>query len=292
MATIKKGGPHGLWKILIQLTGTDGVSYGQAGSSIANDATSQSFVVDNPRTASLPQPARTTIAFGGGDRFIGQVQYGIDSPGEFTFTTADMDDDLKALVTGTAIDQTTNDTQTVSTADYLNPFFPECSIIFIYRKFSMEASTFGRTFYAHRIFPRCQIAPQEHGLEMKNNPEITWTVTPNTSSIRHDALSLSSLNAYDDTVLSYEITTEKALYWFVHRADGTSFSAASAYVPVTSTVGTTSSTRNLIVEWDGSTATKFVANTITPSTGTFEVSSGATSGDLYIIGHETEYVKV
>ena len=97
MASIKRGSPHGLWRVLAQLVGTDGISYGTAGEDLAAGSTTEPLILQYPKTATLPSPDATVIDFTGGDVWIGSYQYGIASLGSFDFVTQDIDADFVAM---------------------------------------------------------------------------------------------------------------------------------------------------------------------------------------------------
>lgn len=296
MAVSLAGGDHGLWKVVIQKVGSNGTSYGQAGSSIANGSTSQAYVGKFPKTEGLAVPDRTVIEFTGGDRWITSFQYGINSLGSFEFTCQDTDANLVALTTGTNVDQTTNTEWAMYTENTLQQSFSDFSIMFIYRMQSFETATFGQTYYVHTIVPRCTISPKLPAKSYQSPSDYAYQVTPKSNAREIRGLTLgSNLGATDNIVSHYHIIAENPLYMFVMRANGTSATAVSAYKPVTSTVGTASATKNAITKVvSAGTATAGVADTITVATGSFAIGTALTcaAGDLLTVLHETAYEAV
>lgn len=293
----KKGATHGLYKIVLQLVGQTGTSYGIAGSTLASGSTSQAYVVDNPKTEGLAVPDRTTIDFKGGDRWLFNYQYGIDSLGSFEFTTQDRDADLTALMTNSLVNTTTNTQWIEYSENPLNTTFPAMSMLIIYRMQSTDPTTFGQTYFVNTFLPRVTINPKRNGQSYQSPVDMTYQVTPSTSTRRVNGEAFGSeLGLADNATPMYHIITDNPLYMFVMRSSGTSVSAVGAYKPVTSTVGTTTASKNRIVKFVDSTATATVgvADTITVATGTFAVGTALTvaSGDLVTLLYETNYIGV
>ena len=294
---IKKGGPHGLWKVVAQLVGTYGNSYGVAGESLAAGSDSQAIVLDYPTNCSYQVPDRVTVDFTGGDRWITSFQYGITSLGQFDFTTRDEDADFVALITGTNVNQTTNDQWSEYTYDELSGTRPQLSLMIIHRMQSFEPATFGTTFYVHTIIPRCWIAPKSFGKAFQTVSEPAYQVTPASGTRRFNGLPFGSeLNADQNAVAAYHIIAPYPLYMVVGRSDGTSYQVTSAYKPLETTVGTATSTKNHIVKFVESTqvATAGVADTINVTNGTFDVGTALTvaADDMIAVLHETAYEAV
>lgn len=300
MAQVTRGGGHGLYKIVVQLTGQYGNSYGTGGTGIANGTTSQSYVLHYPKSATLAVPDRTTIDFTGGDAWLTNFQYGINSLGSFDMTAAEVDATFNALITGTLVDQTTNAAWTRFTYDELGKVRPQCSVMIVWRLQSFEDATFGNTYYVHTIYPRCSIAPKgtTGAPAYQAVGEATYQVTPSAAS--RDLVGLpfdSSLNATGNTLASYTVIADNPLYMVSQRANAATGSVVGDYKPVSSAVGTASNTKNLLVKFVESTgvATKGVADTITTATGTFAwgtALTGVAAGNMVHVLYETQYVHV
>lgn len=298
MAMIKKGGSHGLWKILAQRIGTDGISRGLVGDSLSSGSGSPAYVIDTPVDASLPIPDRTKIDFKGGDHWITSFQYGIDSMNDFNFNIQETDADLIALVTGSSVDQTSNDEWTQYSEDQLSSTRPAMSLMFIYRIQSFEPATFGQTFYVHSIVPRCLIAPTGHQSNAYQSPTgYGFQVTPSAATRRLNGPAFgSNINVANNTLAVYHIIAENPLYMYVYQASGASVTAVAPYKPISSAVGSAASTKNHIVKKAAAddAITAGVADTITPVTGTFEVGTALTTldGDLLTFLYESAYEAV
>jgi len=295
MAQIESGGQHGLYKIVAQLVGSDGVSYGVAGSGIAAGSTSNAYVLDHPVNANIALPDGATIDFTASDQWVTSYQYGPSSMGSFDFELENLDSNFIALCTGTLSDQTTNALWTEYTHNAHAGNFPQISLMFIYRIQSFEAATFGATKYLHTIYPRNWVRPKKNAQQYQQKSTSPYQVTP-AGGARHinGHLFGTNLASTDNRVVSYNIITDNPLHMAVCHVDSSPESIITAYQPVSSAVGTTSSTRNQLIKWISPTATLGVADTITTATGTFAVGTALTvaSGNIVTVLYETAYVPV
>ena len=300
MAQIVRGDPHGLYKVLVQKVGADGLSYGIAGENIVSAATSPAYVVHDPKSANIPLPDRTTIDFTGGDVWIQSFQYGITSLGSFDWINQSVDADLIALATDTLVDQTSNAKHTVFTEDALSAVRPQVSLVFIYRIQSTELATFGATKYIHAIIPRCWMAPKgtQNAPAFQTAGEYAFQITPTAGGRKiNGPLFDSNLNAYGNKVSAYYIITDNPLHMVVHHAAAASPTPASIVVPYTpydEAIGSVGDTRHEIVAFTPSTdvAVPGVADTITQSTKTYSVGNGGVTiaiGDIITTLYETSY---
>lgn len=295
MAQIAKGGSHGIYKILVQLVGSDGVSYGQAGENISAGSNSDAYVLQHPTNAGITLPDGTTIDFTGGDAWITSYQYAPSSMGSFDFELADADANFVALITGTNVDQTSNALWTEYTENAHAGNFPAVSLVFIYRIQSFETATFGATKFFHSVYPRCIVRPKKNPQGYQAIATHPFQVTP-LGGTRHinGPVFGTNLGATDNRVISYNIIADNPLMMTVAKANSTTHTITSAYKPLYSTVGTTSSTRNQIVKWASSVATIGVADTITTADGEFAVGSALTvaSGNVVSALFETAFEAV
>lgn len=292
--SIKKGAPHGLLRVIAQVVGESGVSYGQTGQGLANGSTSNAFILETPKSANVAVPDRVTIDFTGRDSWLTSFQYGITSLGSFDFTLAEQNADFTALCTGTLVDQTSNDEWTEYTYDELGEDRPQLSLMFVHRMQSFEPATFGQTYYVNTVVPRCWVAPKGYSQQFQTAGEPTYQVTPASSArkITGEAFG-SNLNASNNTLSAYHIISQNPLFMAVHRVTGTAATIVGTFKPVSSAVGTAGSSKNYItkfVEATG-TATVGVADTITPADAEFEVGTSLTveAGDLLTVLYETAY---
>lgn len=294
MAQVKKGGAHGLWKVCAQLVGADGISYGIAGSGLANGANTTPRILHYPKEAGIPIPDRTTIDFTGGDRWITSYQYGLNSLGSFNFSIQDVDADFIAMCTGTNVDQTTNTEWTEYTEDLIRAEFPQLSLMFIYRLQSFEPATFGQTFYVQSIVPRAWVAPQGlQGAPSYQSPgTYQFQVTPSSNGKHiHGTNFGANLGATDNIVALYHVISSNPLAMAVGRSDGTSYTVVGAVKSKVETVGTAAATKNMVTKIIAAgTVTAGVADAIDQDTAEFDVGTALTvaSSDLVTVLYESD----
>lgn len=296
-AAQKRCNKMGCYKILVSLVGANGISYGQAGEGLAAGSNSSPYVVENPLEVPIALPDRTTLDFTGSDRWLTSYQYGITSMGNFAVTTAEFDAGLIALITGTSVDQVTNQAWTEFTENVLASSLPQISLMVIYRIQSTEPTTFGTTKYVHTIIPRAWLAPKSltGAPAFQGKGQYTFQLTP-ASSDRHINGNPfdTNLDAQDNTVALYHIIADNALFYVTGVANGATFTLDASRQPVSSAVGTSSNTKNQIVKYVTSTAvaTIGVADTITPANGTFAVGTAVTvaANDVVTALFESNYL--
>jgi hypothetical protein len=220
--------------------------------------------------------------------------YGISSLGSFNFQTRSNHADLIAMVSGTSVDQTTNDEWTQYTENTLQRDFDEFSLIITYRIQSFESATFGATKFLNMIVPRATIkAMGNTSISYQTVSGYNFQVSPRSSGRSINGVPFSSnLGATDNLVSMYNIVSDYPLWQTTYVADDTSASIVGSYQPYTATAGTASSTKNLVTTIDGSTlvATAGVADTVTQASATFAIDSGLTAGDIVTVLYETQYV--
>jgi hypothetical protein len=295
MAQIESGGAHGLYKILAALVGTDGLSYGVAGEGISAGSSSDAYVLDYPVNANITVPDGTTIDFTASDQWLTSYQYGPSSLGSFDFELENYDTNFVAMCSGTLSDQTTNALWTENTENAHSGNFPAISLIFIYRIQSFETATFGATKYFHTIYPRCQVRPKRNAQQYQSKSTMPFQVTPLGGARHVNGHPFgANLGAFQNRVVNYNVITDNPLMLTTAKANATSLTITSAYQPVTSAVGTSSSTKNQICRYVTSTnvATLGVADTITPADGEFDIGTSLTvaSGDIATALFETAFL--
>lgn len=294
MAQVVQGGSHGLYKIVAQLVGADGVSYGVAGDGLGAGSISNAYVMDFPVSANIAIPDRTTIDFTGGDTWQQSYQYGITSLGSFEIQLENTDPTLTALATGSLVDQTSNAAWTQYTEDILGGVRPQLSLIIIHRIQSFDQATFGTTKYVNTIIPRCWLAPKGiAGANFQAKSASSFQVTPTGASCKiNGELFDANINATNNRVAWYHIISDYPLFMTMMRASTTTANIVGTYKPVTSLVGTTSNSKNRIAKIHSGAVTVGVADTVTTTTATAAVGTALTpaSGDLLPWLYETAYV--
>jgi hypothetical protein len=294
MVAIKQGSPHGLYMVYAQKVGSDGISYGVAGDTLAEGSTSEPLLLKYPKSATLPSPDRTVIDFQGGDRWIGSYQYGISTLGTFDFITQDANADFVALATGTNVDQTSNTELTEFTEDTLGNDFPTLSLVFVYRIQSSADATFGQNWYIHTVIPQCQIAPKgvQSAPSFQTAGEYAYQVTPTAAANKiHGPAFGTNLGATDNKLSHYHIISPYPLWTATHHAAGVSGTVVGSYQPFSTAVGSAGATKNEVQKDSSGTVTGGVFDTITQSSGTFAWGTALVSvqGDFLHLLYQTQF---
>lgn len=240
MAQIKKGYPHGLAFAQVALVGTNGRAYGTAGPSQANGVVSGAYLIDDPISGELPIPDRTTIDFTGGDRWLGSYQYGITSLGSFTLGAADIDATLIAMVTGSKVDQTTNQKWTMYSENVLKDRLPQVCVMLTFRIQSRESGTDGGDFFITYVIPRAWMAPKgtsgAPGFQSKG--QYSFQITPTAGGGLPIGVPFTQANQgwQNNKTPILAVISDNPIGLATFIADGTLTDFTLPYLPVTSTV--------------------------------------------------------
>lgn len=294
MAQVQLGGAHGCYKLIAQLVGADGISYGVAGDSLSAGSISNAYVMDFPVSANVTIPDRTVIDFTGGDVWQQSYLYGITAFQSFEFQLEDTDPLMTALCTGGLVDQTSNAQWTEYSENILAPTLPQMSLIIIHRIQSFDAATFGTTKFVNTIIPRCWISPKGvAGVNFQAKSASVFQVQPTGASRKiNGELFGVNIQQANNRVAMYHVITDNPLYMTTMIASGATATLVSSEQPVSSAVGTTSSSKSRINKIHAGAATVGVADTITPSTGTFAIGTAITpaANDVLTALFETQFL--
>ncbi len=240
MVQIKKGDPHGCARVQIALLAVNGRAYGTAGSAAAADTTSGAFQITDPKNCTLPAPDRNTINFTGGNRWLGAFQYGIDALGSFQFTTQAKDFDLNALLTGGAVDQTTNTLWTYGAPNTFKDELPQVCMLVTWR-LQARGTNEGASVFITTIIPRAWIYPAgESGAPSFQSPgEVTYTVTPTASTVLPHGITVAGMSMTQelDKAWRVDVITDNAIGLCTYVASGGAAPTFTLpFLPLSSTV--------------------------------------------------------
>lgn len=295
MATTKRGAPHGFYRAWAYKPNAQGVGMGIAGSTLAAGSNSNPLMLDDPKTGGVSIPTPTTIDFTGGDIYRGSFQYGVSNLSPFDMAFQDRNSDMIALATGTTADQATNDEWTLSTEDVLNEARPQLGLNIIHRIQSSEVATLGNTFYVNTFIPRAWVMPMGYSSSYQTAAEYSYNVQPTAAARLSNGILVSQagMNATNDKVTHYHIISEYPLWMATYVCDDATATVVGDYQPISTTVGTTTSTKNYVVKFTPSTGVAVigVADTITQASGTFAIGTALTvaSGDIVTVLYETDF---
>ncbi len=288
MVQIKKGDPHGCARIQVALVSTTGRAYGTAGPSAADNTTSGAFQITDPKNCTLPAPDRNTINFTGGNRWLGAFQYGIDALGSFQFTTQAKDFDLNALLTGGAVDQTTNTLWTYGAPNTFKDELPQVCMLVTWR-LQARGTNEGASVFITTIIPRAWIYPAgESGAPSFQSPgEVTYTVTPTASTVLPHGLSISDMVMTQelDKVWRTDVVTDNAIGLCTYVGDGSTVVFTLPFLPLSAVVTVNASPNELVID-----GTLTAASSVVPATGVVTFSVAPASAGHTAIFYETAFL--
>lgn len=288
MAQIKKGNPHGLVYAQVALMGTNGRSYGVAGSSQSVNTISAAYLIKDPLSGELPIPDRTTIDFTGGDKWLGAYQYGITSLGSFTLATAALDATLIALVTGSNVDQVTNQLWTIYSEDILRERLPQVCVLLTFRLQSRETGTDGGDYYITYIIPRAWMAPKgtsgAPGFQSKG--QYSFQITPTTGDkFPHGLAFGTNQNWQDNKAPIFAIISDNPIALADYVGNGVATSFILPYKPLSTDVDSDNG-RNQMVK-NGTLTDLSAVNT---GTAQITLAAAGASGDYHGMLYETNFI--
>lgn len=289
MAQIKKGYPHGLAYAQVALVGTNGRAYGLVGPSQPSDSVAGAYLIDDPISGELPIPDRTTIDFTGGDRWLGSYQYGITSLGSFTLGAADIDATLIAAVTGSKVDQTSNQKWTVYAENVLADRLPQVTVLLTFRIQSRESGTDGGDFFITYVIPRAWMAPKgvSGAPSFQGKGQYSFQITPTAGGAWPIGVPFSTANQgwQNNKTPVFAIISDNPIGLASYIADGTETTFTAPYLPVTSTVA--SSNAGNLHALNGAFAALSSVNT---TTGLVTLASAGSDLDYHGLMYETNFI--
>lgn len=291
MAQIKAGDPHGFYRAIIARVGTDGFSYGTSGTGAANGTTMSAYVARYVQSCNLPIPQRTVVDFTSADRWHGSFVYGITSLGSFELSMSVIDADLIALVTGTSVDQTTNQLWTYFSEDIMRDRLPQVTIILTYR-LQARGPQDGADLFAHAIIPRAWMSPSgiQGGPSFQTAASYSFQITPTAGTHLPHSLALSDtgIGLQDDAAPMVTLFTDNPVHFVTHLGGGSETDFTVPYKLINNTATLNNSPNELTVGGTLTAADTLVANTgvVTPT------GSALTAGEKFGILYETDFTPV
>lgn len=287
VTNVKRGSVVGLATAQAWKVGSDGYAYGTAGEGAANDTTTHALLLRNPQSAQLPTPTRVVTPLTGGNRWLGQVMFGISEVGSFPLVLEDLDLEFQAMAGASAMDTTTN-ARWRRGAENLNlPDLPQLGLMLSTIYQSREDGSDGVNLYVNYIIPRCQIqVPLSQMAYQAENP-VTCTVSPTMSSKEPTGKALTPMGLNQDKAVMYVIVTPKPLALTTYIGDGTETTFILGYKPSSSVV-TLNNTPNEFAR-NGVLQALTSVNT---STAVATMAAAGAAGDKNICLYETDFLAV
>lgn len=288
MVQVKSGSPHGLAFVQVALMGPDGRHYGTSGYGAAAGVNSHAYLCRNPTAADLPLPDRTTIDFQGGDKWLGSFQYGITSLGSFNITLDNIDATLIAMVTGSLVDQTTNQKWTIYSENILASSLPQVCILVTFRLQSRESGTDGGSYYITYMINRAWMAPKgvTGAPSFQARGQYTFQITPTASDKMVTGLAFGANQNYDNNRTPIvAIISDNPLGLSMFIGDGADTTFESGYRGLTTNVDSDNGTNHMVKNGTITDLSTYVTTTKVAT-----LTGAGTTLDYHSLLYETGFV--
>lgn len=280
----KRGSVVGCYSVQAWLAGSDGYAYGTSGESQAQGAESSALLLRYPQSAQVPAPARVVTNLTGGNRWLGQVMFGINEVGSFPLVLEALDAEFHALAGASAMDNTEN-SRWRQFADNINlPDLPQLGLMISTIWQSREDGSDGVNLYVTYVIPRCQIQPTFPQMAYQAEGPVTYTVSPTMASLKPNGVALTNMALRDNKTVMYAVVSPNPLAITTYIADGTETTFQLAYKPISSVI-TAGDTPNQMAK-NGTTTALSSVNT---STGVATLSAAGSAGDKIVVLYETAF---
>lgn len=285
----KRGSVVGIQYAQAWLVDSGGYMMGSAGESAANGSTLHALLLRNPKSAQLPAPARVKVPLRGGNRWLGQVMFGVDDIGDFTLSLADLDADFHAMAGQSTVDGTTN-TRWYRVSDNLNLVnLPQLGLLMSSIYQDREDGGDSENLWINYIVPRAQVSPSFPATSYQAESEVVYTVSPAYSSREPTGKTFASgtMALKENKALVYAIITPKplALTTFVGDAAETDF--VLGYKP-TSSIVTLNSAANEFARQ----GTLQALTSVSTTTAVAVMAAAGLAGDRNTCMYETDFENV
>lgn len=268
----------------------EGYAMGTAGPGAPNGTTTHALLLPFPKTAQLPNPARIVTPLTGGNRWLGQVMWGINEVGAFPLTMNDINGALFAMAGGSDQDTTTNQRWRRLTDNRMNPTLPQLGLMLSTLFQSREDGSDGVNLWINYVIPRCQIDPQFSGMAYQAENEVTYTVSP-TASVREPngrLLTAGGMNAHRGRVVMYAIVTPKplAITTYVNATEpSTTFTLG--FLPTDPSV-----TLNDCANEHAINGTLTALTSVSTTTALATKAAAGTAADRSVVLYETDFMPI
>lgn len=285
ITTVKRGSLVGFafcqaWKV-----GTDGLAYGTVGEGAANGVTTHAMLLKNPVSAQVPNPARVVTNLTGGNRWLGQVQFGISDLGQFPLVLEDTDADWFSLANNSIADQVTNSRWTEFSDNKNNAILPQLGLMFSTLFQSREDGSDGAELWINYVIPRCTVDVNFAQMAYQAEGTTTAQVAPTMADKKPNGEGLTGMGVKDGRTVMYAIVTPKPL-------------------AITTAIGAGTPTANIVLGYKPTGTSITLANcgnyftkggvaealdSVTISTATAVKDAVGTTGDKNIVIYETDF---
>ena len=276
----------GLYTAYVAKRNSDGYAVGTAADpeNLTAGASLAPYMISYPVSVASPDITRAIAKQFGGQKIINQRQLGTSDIGAFEIEVSAFDATFDALVTGGAVDTTTQTGWGGMSAPNVNAVETPEFVLAFQMTYTPES---GSDKWLTMFYNNVQIAPGGLGANQNDgvNPNTrTYTVSPSSSTrlATGRLYSATALNVEDDKDISFRVTDEYRLHLFTYIDDGSTTTFTLPYLPKYSDA--TGAAENSITR-NGATLAVTSVNT---TTGVVTFTAG-TSGDIIIVVYPTDY---
>lgn len=260
---------------------------GTAGSSLAAGATTPAYKASDVIQAGLAVAQSQSVPIQGGDREVTKFLFGSPSLNQFNLTMSLMDPDFYALVSGSAVDATTNTSfEMFSTNPYRAA--PVLMGMILMQRFQPKSTgSTGNDKYRLLVLPKCQVRLQTPAMNYRQGANVTLVITPTFTNYSHMGTPLSDWNMSleENRTDHYEIISDYPVHIVTTKGHGTPItSITTTYLPVSSVV-----TSGASPNWFTDNGTITALNSISTTTGVAAYTTGLGSGDFGVLMYQTEF---
>ena len=237
----------------------------------------------------MPTPSRSLATFFGGQRFLGQIDLGVQEFGTGNLTLSKFEEAFVALVSGATLDESTTAAWAQLGANANNPNLPAMGLMGS-TKIRLASGTLS---WAHVVLPNVQIRPASVSISTSDgqNPNnLVYELVPTlaTRAVTARLFSATAMAVYNDEEVSYTIRHNGRLAVTTYIKDATDASSGGTFVtgyrPTSAVTASPNSFTN-----EGVTA---VPTSIVQATGVVTFPTAGAAGDRYTVVYPTDFVAI
>lgn len=206
--------------------------------SLSTDTVYSPYVIKDPEGFEFSLPSRNAVEWVAGDRYQGQMPFGIASIGDATFSRTMLDAVLNALITGSSVDATTNTFFAIFAPNVAAVELPLLGMLYSQRFQSRATGTKGIDYWLNLMFPRLTLSVASVGAQTQQGNPYTYNAKPTLGDKLPNGTAFSSLgiDVEDDEDLFLYFITQKPMTLVNYVADGVETTFNTVYQPISTTV--------------------------------------------------------
>lgn len=287
----KKWGNAGAFELLAWTVNSNGYPMGDLATpdSPVNGTTYHAYRARSFVGLTVPTPTRSLASFFGGQRFLGQIDLGINDLGTGELTLSKFEEAFVEMIANTNLDEATVAAWAMISPNENEPNLPAIGLLGS-TKIRMDD---GALSYAHVVLPNVQIrpAPVSIGIGDGQNPNnLVYGLVPSLATRTHIGalFSATAMQVYNDEAVSYVVRYNGRFHLTTHIKDATMASSGASFIlgyrPTSSATGSPNAFRD-----NGLTE---VPTTVSTTTGAVAIAAGGAAGDIINATYPTNFVAI